>query len=213
MRQRLDRLDRRGRRASTGALRAASTQRLDFGRAMNAALREAERRRGPASAARLLPRRRASSRPRARGSPSRASASVAPKLVARLGPAEASGSTCSTPPGWSSTARRKNSLVGHGRPRLAYDTPGEAFGADGAVALYRREALDDCAVDGAGVRRGPRRDGRPTPTWPGAARLLGWRCAYEPAGASPTTSAAYSPSTRARHARGGPPRCSSATAT
>ena len=40
--------------------------------------------------------------------------------------------------GMSLDRRRKNGLVGHGRPALAFDTAGEAFGADGAVALYRR---------------------------------------------------------------------------
>ena len=66
--------------------------------------------------------------------------SVAPKLHPhRRARAPTSTSTPSTPRAWSLDRRRKNGLVGHGRPALAFDTASEAFGADGAVALYRRE--------------------------------------------------------------------------
>jgi len=83
--------------------------------------------------------------------------------------------------------RRKNGLVGHGRPALAYSTTSEAFGADGAVALYRRSALEDAAFDGAVFDEDLvlRRDGVPA-DWGSDAdlawrvRLLGWRCIYEP---------------------------------
>ncbi len=92
--------------------------------------------------------------------------------------------------------RRKNGLVGHGRPALAFDRPAEVFGADGAVALYRREALEDAAVDGRGLRRGPRDLGlRRRPRLAGAPARLALRLR---AGAPwPTTCARYSPSTRA----------------
>ena len=43
--------------------------------------------------------------------------------------------------------RRKNGLVGHGRPGARFAAPAPAFGADGAAALYRRETLADCALD------------------------------------------------------------------
>ena len=44
--------------------------------------------------------------------------------------------------------RRKNGLVGHGTPAARWSEPAEVFGADGAAALYRRETLEDCAIDG-----------------------------------------------------------------
>ena len=74
--------------------------------------------------------------------------------------------------GMSLDRRRKNGLVGHGRPALAFDTVSEAFGADGAVALYRRrrsrtrrggEVFDEDSCDDGVAATGP-----PTPTWRGA---------------------------------------------
>ena len=41
--------------------------------------------------------------------------------------------------------RRKNSLVGHADPAARWAVAGEAFGADGACALYRREVLEALA--------------------------------------------------------------------
>src|SRR5437763_15588547 len=74
--------------------------------------------------------------------------SVAPKLVRTLGPDPGERLDAIDAAGMVVDRRRKNTLVGHGRPSLAYDRPGEVFGADGAAALYRRETLEQCAVDG-----------------------------------------------------------------
>ena len=63
--------------------------------------------------------------------------------------ARRTGSTCSTPPACVMD-RAAQEQPGRPRPARASPTtrPGEAFGADGAAALYRREMLEDCAVDG-----------------------------------------------------------------
>jgi GT2 family glycosyltransferase len=118
--------------------------------------------------------------------------SVAPKLVRtldgerHLDALDAAGMTVDR--------RRKNGLVGHGRPALAYDLPGEAFGADGAAALYRRETLLDCAIDGRVLDEDMARWASDADlAW--RARLLGWSCAYEPE-ALAWHVRTYSPSTR-----------------
>jgi GT2 family glycosyltransferase len=122
--------------------------------------------------------------------------SVAPKLVRTLGPRPDQRLDAMDTAGMVIDRRRKNGLVGHGRPALAYDRPAEAFGADGAVALYRREALDDVAIDDQVIDE-------ELVTWGSdadlawRARLLGWRCAYEP-GAVAYHVRTYSPSTRSR---------------
>jgi len=115
--------------------------------------------------------------------------SVAPKLL-RAGVAapalDAAGMTVDR--------RRKNGLVGHGRAASAFAEPGEAFGADGAAALYRRATLEACAI-------GPEVLDEDLGLWASdadlawRARLLGWRCAYEP-GAVGHHLRTYSPSTR-----------------
>jgi GT2 family glycosyltransferase len=86
--------------------------------------------------------------------------------------------------------RRKNGLVGHGAPITAYATRAECFGADGACALYRREALaggfdEDMAlwITDADL------------AW--RARAAGWRSVYEPA-ATARHIRTYSPSKRAQ---------------
>jgi GT2 family glycosyltransferase len=86
--------------------------------------------------------------------------------------------------------RRKNGLVGHGAPVTAFAERAEVFGADGACALYRREALrggfdEDMALWVTDVDLAWR------------ARRAGWRCVYEPA-ATARHIRTYSPSTRAR---------------
>ncbi len=114
--------------------------------------------------------------------------SVAPKLIRTEGPSPQQRLDAIDTAGMSLDRRRKNGLVGHGRPALAFDRSSEAFGADGAVALYRRSALDDAAVDGEVFDEDLvlRRDGVPA-DWGSDAdlawrtRLLGWRCIYEPA--------------------------------
>ncbi len=118
--------------------------------------------------------------------------SVAPKLL-RVGHAaiDAAGMTVDR--------RRKNGLVGHGRAVSAYSTPGEAFGADGAAALYRRSVLEACAL-------GDEVLDEDLGLWASdadlawRARLLGWRCAYEPAAVARHVRT-YSPSTRAQIAK------------
>jgi GT2 family glycosyltransferase len=119
---------------------------------------------------------------------------VAPKLVRALGPEPARRLDALDAVGMVIDRRRKNTLVGHGRPSLAYDVPGEAFGVDGAAALYRRETLEDCAVEGEVFDTDMERWASDVDlSW--RARLLGWRCAYEP-GAVAYHVRWYSPSTR-----------------
>lgn len=91
--------------------------------------------------------------------------------------------------------RRKNGLVGHGAPAAAYATGGDAFGADGAAALYRRETLEACAL-GREVLDEEMALWASDADLAWRARLLGWRCVYEP-GAVATHVRTYSPSTRA----------------
>jgi GT2 family glycosyltransferase len=120
---------------------------------------------------------------------------VAPKLVRTLGPDPGQRLDALDTAGMAVDRRRKNGLIGHGRPALAYDRTAEAFGADGAVALYRREALDAVADEGDVFDED-------LVTWGSDAdlawrvRLLGWRCVYEPA-ALAWHVRRYSPSTRA----------------
>jgi GT2 family glycosyltransferase len=122
--------------------------------------------------------------------------SVAPKLVRTEGPRPEQRLDAIDTAGMVVDRRRKNGLVGHGRPSLAFDLPGEVFGADGAVALYRREALEQ-AADGDGAVFD-----EDLVTWGSDAdlawrvRLVGWRCVYEPAGVAYHIRT-YSPSTRA----------------
>ena len=128
--------------------------------------------------------------------------SVAPKLIRTDGPRTEQRLDAIDTAGMSLDRRRKNGLVGHGRPALAFDTPGEAFGADGAVALYRRAALEDGAVDGQVfdedlvlVRDGVPADWGSDADLAWRTRLLGWRCAYEP-GAVAYHVRRYSPTRR-----------------
>jgi len=122
--------------------------------------------------------------------------SVAPKLVRTQGPRPEQRLDAIDTAGMSVDRRRKNGLVGHGRPSLGYSRPAEAFGADGAVALYRREALEDVAVDEQVFDED-------LVTWGSDAdlawrtRLLGWRCVYEPEVVAHHIRT-YSPTTRAQ---------------
>jgi GT2 family glycosyltransferase len=113
--------------------------------------------------------------------------SVAPKLIRTGGPREEERLDAMDTAGMVVDRRRKNGLVGHGRPSLAYDRPGEAFGPDGAVALYRREALEDAAAGGevfdedfVVASDGTTADWGSDADLAWRARLVGWRCAYEP---------------------------------
>lgn len=130
--------------------------------------------------------------------------SVAPKLLRTAGPLDGGTDGAIDAAGMTVDRRRKNGLVGHGRPAAAFARPADCFGADGAAALYRRSVLDRCALT-------PRPSGSGTPevfdedmalwasdadlAW--RARLLGWRCVYEP-GALARHVRTYSPSTRAQ---------------
>lgn len=92
--------------------------------------------------------------------------------------------------------RRKNGLVGFGAPARSFSIPGEAFGADGAAALYRRKTLEDCAVDGEVLDEDMELWASDADlAW--RARLLGWRCAYEPRAVARHVRT-YSPLTRGR---------------
>jgi GT2 family glycosyltransferase len=121
--------------------------------------------------------------------------SIAPKLVRTFGPHEPDTMTVLDAAGMSFDRRRKNSLVGHGAPAAAYGRAGDVFGADGAAAFWRTEALVDCAVDGAYLDEN-------MPGWgcdadlAWRAQLFGWRARYEP-GAVVRHIRTYSPSTRA----------------
>jgi GT2 family glycosyltransferase len=121
--------------------------------------------------------------------------SVAPKLIRTLGPEPGQRLDALDAAGMVIDRRRKNTLVGHGRPALAYDQPAEAFGVDGAAALYRRETLEDCAL-GAEVFDPDFERWASDVDLAWRARLLGWRCVYEPAAVAYHVRY-YSPSTRA----------------
>lgn len=121
--------------------------------------------------------------------------SVAPKLVRTEGPEPGRRLDAIDAAGMVVDRRRKNTLVGHGRPSLAYDEPGEAFGVDGAAALYRRETLMDCALDAEIFDEDMELWASDVDlAW--RARVLGWRCAYEPRALAYHVRY-YSPSTRA----------------
>src|SRR3954454_6134848 len=91
--------------------------------------------------------------------------------------------------------RRRNNLAGHGRPSLAYEQPGPSFGPDGAAALYRRDMLDDIAVDGNALDETFEKWAVDVDlAW--RAQILGWTGVYEPAAVAYHVRS-YSPSTRA----------------
>ena len=91
--------------------------------------------------------------------------------------------------------RRKNTLVGHDEPATGYLQPAEAFGGDGACVLYRREVLDACAIGGEVLDEDLELWASDVDlAW--RARLLGWRCLYEPR-ALAWHMRFYSPTTRA----------------
>lgn len=119
--------------------------------------------------------------------------SVAPKLLRAAGPDRPLDEVDTA--GLLLDRRRKNNLVGHGAPAQRYSAPGLCFGADGAAALYRREALRDCAIDGRALDVDFEKYAADVDlAW--RAQLLGWRCAYEPS-ALALHIRTYSPSTRA----------------
>ncbi|MFL5844146.1 MAG: glycosyltransferase family 2 protein [Solirubrobacteraceae bacterium] len=112
--------------------------------------------------------------------------SVAPKLLRPDGlEIDAAGVTVDR--------RRKNGLVGHGSAAGGYGLPGPAFGGDGAAVLWRRRALEDCAV-GAEVLDEDMALWATESDLAWRAQLRGWRCAYEPRAVAHHVRT-YSPST------------------
>jgi GT2 family glycosyltransferase len=129
--------------------------------------------------------------------------SVAPKLLRTAGPQPANELAQIDTVGMVVDRRRKNGLVGHARPSTGFSRPGDAFGADGAAALYRRETLADCALDGREVLDEDMELWASDADLAWRARLLGWECVYEPQAVAYHVRT-YSPSTRAQmseHAR------------
>ncbi|MHB8689942.1 MAG: glycosyltransferase family 2 protein [Solirubrobacteraceae bacterium] len=132
----------------------------------------------------------------------RAVGSVAPKLVRALGPSEADRLALLDAAAMTFDRRRKNSLVGHGEWASEYSVAAEVFGADGAAALWRRAALEDCAIEGDYFDQN-------MPGWgcdadlAWRAQLFGWHSRYAPDAVvhhirrfSPTTRASSAPSDR-----------------
>jgi GT2 family glycosyltransferase len=120
--------------------------------------------------------------------------SVAPRLVRTLGPDPDQRTEELDTAGMVVDRRRKNGLVGHGTPAARWSEPAEVFGADGAAALYRRETLDDCAVDGEVFDPDLERWASDADlAW--RARVLGWTSAYAPTAVVHHVRT-YSPSTR-----------------
>lgn len=121
--------------------------------------------------------------------------SVAPRLVRATGMLEADRLDVLDAAGMVVDRRRKNGLVGHNEPSAAYAHAAEVFGGDGACVLYRREVLDACAVGGEVFDEDLELWASDVDlAW--RARLLGWRCMYEPR-AIGWHMRFYSPSTRA----------------
>jgi GT2 family glycosyltransferase len=120
--------------------------------------------------------------------------SVAPRLVRATGMRPADRLDRLDAVGMVIDRRRKNTLVGHDEPATGYLETSEVFGGDGACVLYRREVLDACAVDGEVLDE-------ELALWASdvdlawRARLLGWRCVYEPSAVA-WHMRFYSPTTR-----------------
>jgi len=122
--------------------------------------------------------------------------SVTPKLIRTLGPDPCDRLDALDCAGMMVDRRRKNDLAGHGSPALAYDQGGEAFGPDGAAALYRREMLDDCRLGGTVLDEAMEKWASDVDlAWRGW--LLGWRSVYEPCALAYHVRS-YGPSTRSR---------------
>jgi GT2 family glycosyltransferase len=120
---------------------------------------------------------------------------VAPKLVRALGPEPGDRLDLLDAAGMCMDRARRNNLTGHGRPRLAYDAPALAFGADGAAALFRREMLADCTLEGEVLDSSFEKWASDVDlAWRG--HLMGWKCAYEPRAVAYHVRS-YGPTTRA----------------
>jgi GT2 family glycosyltransferase len=125
--------------------------------------------------------------------------SVAPKLIrvddagGELGELDAAGMYVDR--------HRKNGLVGYGQPAERFATAGEAFGCDGAAAIYRRATLEDCALAGREVLDEDMALWASDADLAWRAQLFGWRCAYEPRAVAEHVRT-YSPATRPRMSEG-----------
>lgn len=116
-------------------------------------------------------------------------ASVAPKLLRAGG----DGILAIDAAGLTVDRRRKNGVVGHGSPAGGFNIPGPAFGGDGAAVLWRRRALEDCAV-GSEVLDEDMALWATESDLAWRAQLRGWRSAYEPRAVARHVRT-YSPST------------------
>jgi GT2 family glycosyltransferase len=105
--------------------------------------------------------------------------SVAPRLVRATGMGAGDRLDLLDAAGMVVDRRRKNALVGHGEPASSYGVAADVFGGDGACVLYRREVLDACAV-GSEVLDEDLELWASDVDLAWRARLLGWRCMYEP---------------------------------
>ncbi|HEV2776620.1 MAG TPA: glycosyltransferase [Solirubrobacteraceae bacterium] len=120
--------------------------------------------------------------------------SVAPRLVRCTGMAPEDRLDRLDTAGMVIDRRRKNNLVGHDEPASGYLRAAEVFGGDGACVLYRREVLQACAVGGEVFDEDLELWASDVDlAW--RARLLGWRCLYEPRAVG-WHMRFYSPSTR-----------------
>jgi GT2 family glycosyltransferase len=105
--------------------------------------------------------------------------SVAPRLVRATGMQPTDRLDRLDAVGMVIDRRRKNTLVAHDEPATGYLEASEVFGGDGACVLYRREVLDACAVGGEVLDEDLELWASDVDlAW--RARLLGWRCIYEP---------------------------------
>lgn len=121
--------------------------------------------------------------------------SVAPRLLRSTGMTPAQRLDRIDAVGMVIDRRRKNGLVGHDEPATGYVEASEAFGGDGACVLYRREVLSACAVGGEVLDEDLELWASDVDlAW--RARLLGWRCMYEPRAVG-WHMRFYSPTTRA----------------
>jgi GT2 family glycosyltransferase len=105
--------------------------------------------------------------------------SVAPRLIRARGMEPSQRLDLLDAAGMVVDRRRKNALVGHNEPASRYAAAAEVFGGDGACVLYRREVLEACAVGGEVLDEDLELWASDVDlAW--RARLLGWRCVYEP---------------------------------
>ncbi len=76
--------------------------------------------------------------------------------------------------------KRRQYLRGHGEiDQGQFDAPGEVFGVDGSVPLYRREMLEDIKINGEYFDEAFFAHKEDVDlSW--RARLLGWKCVYTP---------------------------------